>query len=113
MLLWSCFFRPTGRSFLDYAPFTAVSLNGTIGFDACISIFANRSRRSLRQRYQGALSRILIPYLRSTHFSMQLACSQDDMLSGLLLERLHARICLAEQLEATDELWHVRRVLRL
>ena len=44
---------------------------------------------------------------------MQLACSQDDMLSGLLLERLHARICLAEQLEATDEFWHVRRVLGL
>ena len=33
-------------------PLTAVSRNGTIGLDAWISILANRSRRSLRHRWE-------------------------------------------------------------
>ena len=35
------------------AALTAVSRNGTIGFDAWISTLANRSRKSFKQRYAG------------------------------------------------------------
>ena len=38
---------------------------------------------------------------------MQLACSQNDMFPSLLLERLHARICLGKQLQPTNELGHI------
>ncbi len=44
---------------------------------------------------------------------MQFARSENDVLAGLLLECLHARVRLAQQLETANKLRHVRRVLRL
>lgn len=44
---------------------------------------------------------------------MQFTRSENDVLAGLLLERLHARVGLAQQLEATNKLWHIRWVLWL
>lgn len=51
--------------------------------------------------------------MSTTHLSVKLPCCQDDMLTGLLLERLNARVRLAEESESSNELGHVRRVLRL
>lgn len=44
---------------------------------------------------------------------MQLSCCQDNVLSCLLLEGLHARIRLTEQLQAPYEFRHVSGVLGL
>ena len=48
-----------------------------------------------------------------TCLAVKLACSQDHMFARLLLESLDTRIGLAQQLQATKELWHIRRVFGL
>ena len=79
-------------------------------FDLCEPL-AKIFETSLRSR-QG-LGNVHTYETQVAHLSMKLSSSEDDMLSCLLLESLHARICLAEELEAANELRHIRRVLRL
>jgi hypothetical protein len=41
---------------------------------------------------------------------MELSSRQNDVLARLLLEGFDARVRLAQQLEATDKLWHINRL---
>ena len=80
---------------------TAVSRNGTIGFDAWISILANRSRKSFKQRYPRNGQYFLKKrkdILDYTHFQMKFTSSQNDVFSSLLLEGFDTWVGLTKEL---------------
>lgn len=96
-------------------PRTAVSRNGTIGLDAWILIFANRSLRSLRHLCSRSEVRSPVDTREfwKAYLEMQLPGRQDDVLPSLLDQRLHARVSLVQQPQSFDELGHVGRLTGL
>jgi hypothetical protein len=70
---------------------TIVSRNGTIGLLAEISIFANRSRKSFKQRYLSA------SHVSWRYFQMQFPSRKNDMFSTILHQNLNTTIRLIQQ----------------
>lgn len=88
-----------------------------MGGDTVISILANRSRKSFRQRCgDKVVSARLANDLDASHgksrLKVQLPCGQDDVLAGRLDESLDTRVCLVEKAETLDELRHLGRIFR-
>lgn len=85
-------------------PLTAVSRNGTIACDRWIGHRANRSRRSLRQRYRQS------SYESVTYLEMQFSRGEDDVLSGFLDNVFGTWICLVQDLQPFDQFRHITYV---